>query len=166
MAVLLSNYFYFARSELLQRFQRSIEQGIGERRIVNTQALVFLNKEVVPERGCLSLRIIANNNRACIIHQALGYQSLFNLIKFVLDLGLDAIDIQAGCIGMTVLAGGHVWPKGVNSILIGAAHMTGHTSVFHCLVMCTGLAFDPTGTANAQSMLEAIRLAALLSRRS
>jgi hypothetical protein len=150
LTVLLSNYFYFARSELLQRFQRGIEQGIGKRRIVNAQALVFLNKEVIPQSGCLGFGVISDDDRSLSIHQALGFQSRRNLIEFVLYLGLHAIDVQAGRVSVTALAGRNIWHKGVTGIRASTSQVAGYAGVFHHLVMRAGLSFNPTSAANAK----------------
>lgn len=52
---------------LLQGCQSSIEQGIGKGHVMDAFALVFFDEEVVPEGGCLSFGVIADNYDAVFI---------------------------------------------------------------------------------------------------
>jgi hypothetical protein len=77
-------------------------------------------------------------------------QSCFYLFEFVLDLSLDAINIQAFGIGMTGYTGANNWRKGMIGIRACAAQVASHAGIFHGGIVGGGFAFNSTSATDAK----------------
>ena len=113
-------------------------------------ALVFQDKEIVPEGSRLRFGVVANDNHTVFIEQALALQGNLDLIEFVLDLGLHTIDVKARGISMALNAGGDIGRKGVAGIWTGTTQVAGDAGVFHSRVVGRRLACNSTRAAHTE----------------
>lgn len=120
------------RDILAESIQGLLEKRLGEGRVVTANAPIIFHDLVVPHRRCDRFGIHSGDRPTLLVHDAALNKQSMDLVEHRLDLGLHAVDVECGGIGMAARAGRNIRCEGV----VAAFPMWQVTQVFSTVVAC------------------------------